>query len=117
MSDPQRASFPVEYPESDGEPMAEDDLHRVEMQEYAIEVLEDFFAANADVYVSGNNFVYFTEGDPSEAVSPDAYVVKGVPKHRRKTFKTWVERSRPSFVLEITSKKTGLRDRGEKKAI
>ncbi|MBI2373716.1 MAG: Uma2 family endonuclease, partial [Deltaproteobacteria bacterium] len=47
----------------------------------------------------------------------DAYVVKGVPKHRRKTFKTWVERSRPSFVLEITSKKTGLRDRGEKKAI
>ncbi|MBI2379050.1 MAG: Uma2 family endonuclease [Deltaproteobacteria bacterium] len=117
MTEPLRAPIQVEYPESDGEPMAEDDLHRVEMSEYAIEVLEDFFATDANVYVSGNNFIYFTEGDPSDSVSPDTYVVIGVPKHRRKTFKVWEEKAVPCFVLEITSQKTARKDRGDKRAI
>ena len=33
-----------------------------------------------DVYVSGNNFVYYEEGDPKKRVSPDCYVVFGVPQ-------------------------------------
>lgn len=97
--------------------MAEDDIHRVELQEYSVEVLEDFFADDALVYVSGNNCVYLTEGDPTDFVSPDTYVVRGVAKHRRRVFKVWEEGAAPCFVLEITSRSTERKDRGEKKAI
>lgn len=107
---------PVEYPVSDGRPMGETDLHRDVMQEDAIEVLRDHFAPLADrCYVSGNNFVYYRRGDPRAVVSPDAYLVRGVPQRLRDTFKVWEEGGRrPSWVLEVTSRKTRLEDQGDK---
>jgi Uma2 family endonuclease len=105
----------VVYPESDGKPMGESDSHRKEMQHYAIEVLEQHFERDSRVYVSGNNFLYYTKGVPQDCVSPDAYVVKGVPKHERPIFKVWEEGGRvPSFVLEVTSKSTRREDLGDK---
>ena len=106
----------VEYPVRDGRPMAEHDRHCKEMQHYAIDVLDDFFARSPLVYVSGNNFVYFTEGNPKDSVSPDCYVVRGVGKGDRGTFKVWVEGARPCFALEVTSKKTRREDLGDKMA-
>lgn len=108
----------VHYPESDGKPMGETDYHRIEMQCYVIEVLEDRFADQPDVYVAGNNFLYFVEGKPRRCVSPDAYVVKGVARHPRRTYKVWEEGGRtPCVVFEITSDSTQLEDRGDKLAI
>ncbi len=104
----------VHYPESDGQPMGETDAHRKEMQNYAIEVLEEFFVADSQVYVSGNNFVYLTEGVPADCVSPDCYVVRGVEKRIRRIFKCWEEGQRPCFVLEVTSRKTRSEDLGSK---
>ncbi len=105
----------IEYPESDGRPMGESDAHRDEMKNYAIEVLQDHFAADAMVYVSGNNFLYFTEGVPADTVSPDAYVVKGVPRRQRNVYKVWEEGGRvPCFALEVTSKSTRSEDLGPK---
>ncbi|MBI2378922.1 MAG: Uma2 family endonuclease [Deltaproteobacteria bacterium] len=104
----------VEYPESDGKPMAESDTHRDEAQRFVIEVLEDRFEAEPRVYVSGSNFVYFVEGDPAEVVSPDAYVVFGVPKRPRRIYKVWEEGRTPRVVFEITSKSTKKEDRGSK---
>ncbi|MGE0706541.1 MAG: Uma2 family endonuclease [Planctomycetota bacterium] len=103
----------VEYPESDGQPMGETDLH-VHALVDALQLLSDHFAARDDVYVGANNFLYWTEGDPSCCVSPDTYVVFGVPPGRRRVFKTWVEGRTPAFVLEITSRKTRRNDQREK---
>ena len=103
----------VEYPEADGKPMAESDEHADALRE-AVETLRDHLAGEA-VYVSGNNFVYFTEGVPGDVVSPDCYVVKGVPMRQRRTFKVWEEGGRrPCFVLELTSRWSRRQDSREK---
>jgi len=107
----------VVYPTRDGKPMAETDEHRIEMQNWVINVLEDHFRDDPAVYVSGNNFLYFVEGDPHTCVSPDSYVIKGVEKRLRDIYKVWEEGDRvPCFVMEITSKNTRREDLGDKMA-
>lgn len=105
----------VDYPESDGRPMAESDMHQAEMISI-LEVLRAHFAAGpGPAYVAGNNFLYWERGNPRAAVSPDVYVVKGVEPGLRKTFKVWEEGGRtPSFVLEVTSDSTRHEDLGAK---
>jgi Uma2 family endonuclease len=106
----------VEYPSSDGKPMAETDLHREEMM-YVIGALGEHFRAEPDVYVSGNLLLYFVEGDPTRSVSPDALVTRGLPhaKELRETYKLWEEGRAPSWVIEVTSKTTRLEDLNRKK--
>ena len=105
----------VEYPVSDGVPLGETDQHRNELVHYAVDVLAHHFRDAGDVYVSGNNFLYYERGDPQAVVSPDTYVVRGVAPHLRDTFKVWEEGGqRPCFVLEITSRTTRQADLGEK---
>jgi Uma2 family endonuclease len=105
----------VVYPVRDGKPMAETDKHAAVMT-YVREALRLFFQDRTDsVYVSGNNFVYWREGDPKARISPDVYVVFGVPMRLRDSYKAWEERGRlPAFVLEVTSKKTQAEDNGPK---
>ena len=63
----------VYYPDSDGKPMAESDLHRDIMLD-VIFMLQRWFAGQSDdVYVSGNILVYYVEGDPRRSVSPDVH--------------------------------------------
>ena len=51
------AVVPTHYPDSDGLPMAEDDVQRKPMT-YAIDALDAHFRDRPDVYVSGNLFLY-----------------------------------------------------------
>jgi Uma2 family endonuclease len=96
----------IYYPESDGQPMAESDLHRKEMS-YLIDSLDDHFAQTPDVYVAGNLFLYYVKGDPRSVVAPDTFVVKGVPKGNRKVYKLWEEGGQvPCLVVEVTSDTT-----------
>ena len=53
----------VDYPTTDGNPMAETDLHRILMMS-VIDRLAAYFAPRGDVYVSGNLMVYYEEGEP-----------------------------------------------------
>ena len=107
----------TEYPTGDGRPMGETDDHRDEMKDYAVNVLKDFFREQPLVYVSGNNFLYYTEGVPTDVVSPDTYVVKGVPNRQRDVYKVWEEGMHvPCFVLEVTSRRTRREDLGDKMA-
>lgn len=106
----------IEYPESDGKPFAETDTHRREMAAL-ITMLDHFFAANADVYISGNLMFYYEEGEPSAVVSPDVFVVKGVPKRERRIYRLWEERHAPATVFEITSRSTRLEDKGNKREL
>lgn len=104
----------VTYPTSDGKPMAETREHR-EAMTYAIQALEVLLADTEDVWVSGNDFVYYQEGDPARRVAPDCYVVFGVPRRPRTAFKVWEEGGRtPNVVWEFTSRKTERQDREEK---
>ena len=77
------AAREVDYPTSDGKPMGETDLHRQDMID-VIEVLEDYFAADPRVYVSGNLLLFYERGNRRKHISPDAFVVRGVPKLPRR---------------------------------
>lgn len=102
----------VEYPESDGEPMGESDVHRKWMVRI-IEMLE-WHLRGERTYVTGNLLVYYVEGDPTKVISPDAMVVKDCDTHERPIYKLWEERRTPCFVLETSSKTTKSVDLGKK---
>src|SRR5581483_5303214 len=80
----------VYYPTSDGKPMGETEKHR-DLMIYCIEALKAYFADDPEGYVSGNNFLYYEEGNPKARVSPDCYVVFGVEKRQRDFYKVWEE--------------------------
>ena len=107
---------PIEYPNSDGQPMAESDF-QFEPLAYAVEALKRHFQDRADVYVAGNIFFYFEEGRPSKVVAPDVLVIIGAEKRKRHSIKLWEEPKAPDFVLEITSSTTRSKDQGTKKGL
>jgi len=105
----------IEYPDSDGKPMAETPIH-LKVMLHCIEALEDHFADVPDVYVSGNMLLYYEKGKRS-SVAPDVFVVRGVPKEEdRDVYLLWREGKAPCFVLEVTSKSTREEDQDSKKS-
>ncbi|HMV49864.1 MAG TPA: Uma2 family endonuclease, partial [Blastocatellia bacterium] len=74
------------YPESDGKPMAETDIHRNLLADLVF-TLDNHFRHQPDVYVSGNLLVYYVEGNPAKCFAPDVFVVRGVPKNQRRIYK------------------------------
>ena len=109
------APKPVVYPESDGKPMAESDIHRDEMVRI-IQTLQDAFE-RPDIYVSGNLLLYYEEGNPRAVVAPDVFVVKGVARRQRPLYKLWEEGVGPVVVLEVTSRSTRREDLSRKRAL
>ena len=99
----------VEYPTSDGRPMAETDLHRDDMVDL-IQTLKGRYAGQEDVYVSGNLLLYYEERNKRKHVSPDVFVVKGVGNHRREYYLLWEEKKGPDLAIEVTSKSTRAED-------
>jgi len=72
------------YPDSDGEPMGETPRHvRTILDCY--EILDYWFRDRADVFVAANMFVYYVQGDRHKHVSPDVFVVRGIPKSRSRS--------------------------------
>lgn len=97
------------YPESDGKPMAETDVHRNLLADLVF-TLDNHFSNDPDVYVSGNLLVYYVEGNPAKCFAPDVFVVRGVPKGQRRIYKLWEEGVAPQIVIELTSRKTWRED-------
>ena len=98
----------VEYPTSDGKPLAETDLHFGPRDLCRPRPEDPLRPTRRNVYVGANMLVYDEPGNPHRHLAPDVFVVFGVPNHRRDLFKIWEEKP-PSFVLEVTSKSTRLR--------
>ena len=93
----------IVYPDTDGKPMAESDPTR-DYLIYCVETLSIHFQKREDVYVSGNLFIYYKKGVPSAVISPDVFVIFGVPNRKRMSYKVWEENNKvPDFVIEITS--------------
>jgi Uma2 family endonuclease len=104
----------IDYPTGDGKPVAETPVHRDNLL-HTIWSLEHWYIDEPDTYVSGNMLMYYIEGQPRKHVSPDVFVVLGVPQRERDCYKTW-EEPKPTldFVAEITSKSTKKEDLQDK---
>jgi Uma2 family endonuclease len=100
-----RPAAAVVYPESDGEPMADNTK-----QFRWIFVLAGNIAAlfrNAlDVFVGGDLLWYPVEGEPEIRAAPDVFAVFGRPKGDRGCYKQWEEENVPmTVVFEVLSPK------------
>jgi Uma2 family endonuclease len=96
------------YPESDGRPMAESDLHR-NLMFRIIHLLQHYFAGKR-IYVSGNLLIYYQQGNPRKSIAPDCFVVFGVEPRLRLIYKLWEEKQAPQVVFEVSSKSTQRED-------
>src|SRR3954452_2439803 len=105
----------IEYPTSDGQPMAETTLHRKVMFDL-IRGLELRFLEVPDVWVGGNLFLCYEKGNPAAHRAPDVLLAKGVEKWDRPNYLLW-EETPPSLVVEVTSRKTRREDQGDKKSL
>lgn len=99
---------PVYYPETDGKPMAESDLHR-DLMFYVIHLLQRFFAGRK-IYVTGNLLVYYEKGNNRKSVAPDCFIVRDVEPKQRLSYKIWEEGRGPEVVFEVSSKSTHRED-------
>ena len=107
----------IRYPETDGTPMPDAD-YQAQAYCYAREALRAHFRDRADIYVSGDLFVYLEEGKPENCIAPDVFVVLGADNHMRHTYKLWEEPGgMPDFILEIVSPSTWRTDLGAKRAL
>jgi Uma2 family endonuclease len=111
-----RLTRAIEYPTSDGKPMAETDFHRDQMMA-TIETLKISYTPDPSVYVSGNLLIYYEEGNRRKHVSPDVFVVRGVGMRQRLYYLIWEEGKSPEAVIEITSKTTRREDLQTKKVL
>jgi Uma2 family endonuclease len=91
--------------------------HHINAIVYLYQALKYFLRKAEHIYAAANMLFYYEEGNPAAVVVPDAFVVKGISKHLRRTFKLWEEKAAPCVVFEITSRSTRLEDLGSKRAL
>ncbi len=106
----------IEYPDSDGEPMAEND-HQLTAMLDAISTLREWFDDRDDVYAGGDMLIYYRMNDNETRVAPDVFVVFGTEKRKRNSWITWREGKAPDIVMELASGSTWQRDMREKRDI
>jgi Uma2 family endonuclease len=105
---------PVEYPESDGKPMADNSRQFRWIQVISGNLAAQFRVAQ-DVLVGGNMFWYPVEGHPEIVNAPDVFVVFGRPKGDRGSYKQWEEGHVPmTVVFEVLSPKNTVTEMDEK---
>lgn len=106
------------YPESDGEPMAENTLQFdwiVKLKEN----LEILFADRPDVFVAGDLFWYpVPDRRIVGPMAPDAMVVFGRPKGPRRCYKQWEEGGlAPQVVFEVLSPSNSAKELRDKREL
>ncbi len=106
---------PLLYPDSDGEPMADNDQQYQTMVDLRFGLQHKY--RDQDVYVGANLLIYFEEGDPTKRIAPDVFVSLGVPRGARRTYLIWLEGKAPDVVVEIASKRTWQADVTWKKGL
>ena len=100
---PPRRAPAVEYPSSDGQPMAENTLQF----EWIVTLkgnLDLMFRDDPDVFVAGDHLIYPVEGDADVRQAPDVYVALGRPKGHRGSYRVFAEGGVfPQVVFEVWS--------------
>ncbi|MEH2057296.1 MAG: Uma2 family endonuclease [Nostoc sp.] len=104
----------VIYPESDGQPMA-DNTEQFAWIVKIKENLEILFPSPADVFIAGDLFWYPLQGNPNIKQAPDTMVVFGRPKGKRGSYLQWNEENiPPQVVFEILSPGNTLKEMTKK---
>ena len=94
---------PLEYTDSDGQPMA-DNTKQFRWIVMFKENLERLFESDSEVFIARDLLWYPVEGDPKCRQVPDVLVVFGRPKGDRGSYKQWEEAGiAPQVVFEILS--------------
>ena len=96
------------YPETDGRPMGETDLHQWWM--WKIKWILKYRYRDQKVYVASDLLLYYHEGAPARYVVPDVFVTFNCDPSMRRVYKTWVDGGPPHCVFEVTSKSTRRED-------
>ena len=117
LSAPLAPAAAIDYPSSDGKPMAESDSQRIPLT-YAVDCLRHYFRNRPEVYASGNLLIYYEQGTLAR-VAPDVFVVFGARNRNeeRSSYRLWEEAKAPDFVLEITSHATWREDQVRKRTL
>ncbi|MBD2260262.1 Uma2 family endonuclease [Pseudanabaena sp. FACHB-2040] len=105
----------IDYPSSDGEPVAESFVHLYALL-VTMEVLLQYLEGQRAT-VLGNQFLYYAQGFPRLRVAPDVMVIFNVEPGGRDNYKTWEEGEVPAVVFEMTSKGTREQDQVFKKTL
>ncbi len=96
--------------------MAESDPHIAHIVN--VREILTYWLRDEDLACVGANMLFFyKKGFPKRRIAPDVFVVWGISKRRRRSFKVWVEQQTPQVIFEITSRKTQDEDLGTKRAI
>jgi Uma2 family endonuclease len=98
----------IDYPETDGKPMGETDVHRKWM--IRLYDLLQYRYRHERVYIGSDLLVYYTEDTPRDFVVPDVFVVRDCDPGPRRVFKIWEEGRAPDVVFEVTSRGTRQED-------
>ena len=107
----------VFYPETDGMPMP-DALYQLSHFVEIISILKLFFGWREDAAVSGDNFIYYEEGNLNARVAPDCFALLGgnvASLWSNNRYLMWDVGKAPDFVLEIGSPSTAQNDLGPKR--
>jgi Uma2 family endonuclease len=101
---PTRAKPEIEYPETDGKPIADN----TKQYEYIVMIkggVDAVFRDNPNVFVAADLFWYPVQGDNKTRTAPDTMVAFGRPKGHRRSYLQWLEGNiAPQVVFEILSK-------------
>ncbi len=101
MSTPTASGPVIEYPDNDGQPMAENTLQF----QWIVTIqgnLDALFAYNPNVFVAGDLLWYPVQGQLQICLAPDALVAFGRPKGYRGSYRQWEEGGvAPQVVFEI----------------
>jgi Uma2 family endonuclease len=93
----------IVYPDSDGQPMADNTLQF----RWIVTIqggLDNLFRDNPEVFVAGDLIWYPVQGRPDINLAPDAMVVFGRPKGERGSYRQWEEGNvAPQVVFEVLS--------------
>ncbi len=99
------------YSGSDGKPMADSDICRIELNRL-VDTLDGALAHLPDVSASGNLLPYDKESNLRASAAPGVFQVWGVPKPRPWIYKVWDEGLPPCFVIAVTSPSARREDAG-----
>jgi Uma2 family endonuclease len=105
---------PIIYPESDGQPMADN----TKQFDWIVLIkcgLEALFKDRADIFVAGDLLWYPVEGQNTIRRAPDAMVIFGRPKGPRGLYLQWLEDNlAPQVVFEVLSPGNTKREMADK---
>ncbi|TAE30511.1 MAG: Uma2 family endonuclease [Candidatus Kapaibacterium sp.] len=93
----------ITYPDSDGEPMAEN-TKQFEIISMLHGGIDSLYNDRDDVFVAGDLFWYPVEGNNKLRLAPDVMVVFGRPRGHRGSYMQWKEEDiAPQVVIEVLS--------------